>query len=121
MLAFLIDEDLPRSTARELIKAGYRAFDVRDVGLRGKGDNEIFSYCQANKMVLISADLDFANIIRFPINSHGGIIVLRFPNEISNDMANKELLASLNNLKEAEICGRLIIVEPGKTRLHKYA
>ncbi|MEW6276135.1 MAG: DUF5615 family PIN-like protein [Bacillota bacterium] len=32
-LKFLIDEDLPRSTAKALTAAGYDACDVRDIGL----------------------------------------------------------------------------------------
>ena len=30
MVTFLIDEDMPRSTVKELIKVGYQALDVRD-------------------------------------------------------------------------------------------
>ncbi|HLP46239.1 MAG TPA: DUF5615 family PIN-like protein [Candidatus Kapabacteria bacterium] len=41
MLKFLIDEDLPRSTARLLREMGFVALDVRDCGLRGKTEGEI--------------------------------------------------------------------------------
>jgi len=40
-LRFLTDEDVPRSTARILREAGFDATDVRDVGLRGKSDEEV--------------------------------------------------------------------------------
>ncbi|MBC7348173.1 MAG: DUF5615 family PIN-like protein [Clostridia bacterium] len=40
---FLVDEDLPRSTARALSAAGYSVLDVRDVGLRGAKDTEVGS------------------------------------------------------------------------------
>jgi len=36
MIRFLIDEDLPRSTAKLLREAGFESFDVRDVGLKGR-------------------------------------------------------------------------------------
>ncbi|WP_334111040.1 DUF5615 family PIN-like protein [Thermodesulfitimonas autotrophica] len=39
-LRFLVDEDLPRSTAKALSAAGDEALDVRDVGLRGAKDRE---------------------------------------------------------------------------------
>ena len=42
-IKFLIDEDMPRSTARELRNSGYAAYDVRDVGLRGHSDSEVFN------------------------------------------------------------------------------
>jgi len=35
---FLVDEDLPRSLARELRQAGIDAVDARDAGLRGHPD-----------------------------------------------------------------------------------
>jgi predicted nuclease of predicted toxin-antitoxin system len=42
-LRFLTDEDVPRSTARVLRDAGFDVVDVRDVGLRGKSDQEVFA------------------------------------------------------------------------------
>ena len=45
-LRFITDEDVPRSTARVLRDAGFDAVDVRDVGLRGKSDAEIFAYAR---------------------------------------------------------------------------
>jgi len=44
MLRFLVDEDMPRSTAVALRTAGYTADDVRDVGLRGQRDADIFAH-----------------------------------------------------------------------------
>jgi len=38
MLKFVIDEDMPRSTARVLKANNFDALDVRDYGLRGKDD-----------------------------------------------------------------------------------
>ena len=40
-LKFLVDEDLPRSTAPKPREIGFEAFDVRDCGLRGKSDEEV--------------------------------------------------------------------------------
>jgi len=118
MAVFLIDEDIPRSTVKELIKAGYQTMDVRDIGLRGQSDDEIFAYAQKQKAILLSADLGFANTVRFPIGSHNGIIILRFPNEISTGVLNQELLKSLSELKNEDIYGNLVIIEPGRVRVH---
>ncbi|MCQ3935583.1 MAG: hypothetical protein DPW18_00915 [Chloroflexi bacterium] len=41
-LRFITDEDVPRSTARILRDASFDAVDVRDIGLRGKSDAEVF-------------------------------------------------------------------------------
>lgn len=41
MLKFLIDEDIPRSTAKVLRDRGYKVLDVRDCRLRGEADEEL--------------------------------------------------------------------------------
>lgn len=42
MPKILVDEDLPRSTAQLLRSLGVDACDVRDVGLKGTPDAEVF-------------------------------------------------------------------------------
>lgn len=119
MATFVVDEDMPRSTAKELIKSGHKAMDVRDVGLRGESDESMFEYAQKHKAILLSEDLGFANTVKFPIGCHSGIIVMRFPSQISTQRLNQELLKSLSGFKEEEIYGKLIIIEPGRTRVHR--
>lgn len=41
MLRFVIDEDMPRSTAAALVEEGYYVKDIRDHGYRGSSDEEI--------------------------------------------------------------------------------
>jgi len=82
--AFLVDEDLPRSTAVSLREVGHDAVDVRDVGLRGHRDDEVFAFAQNQRRVLIAADLRFARLLRFPLGSHYGIIVLRPPSDLAS-------------------------------------
>jgi len=116
---FLIDEDLSRSMARELNAAGYFAEDVRDVGLRGHSDDEVYQYAQANGAILVTADLGFANILQFPVGTNKGIILLRIPNEISINIVNLKLLNALAVLNEKDIVGNLIIVDMNKIRVRK--
>jgi predicted nuclease of predicted toxin-antitoxin system len=51
MLTFLIDEDIPRSTAKALRDRGYKVLDVRDYGLRGEADEEVFKFDQKEKLL----------------------------------------------------------------------
>jgi len=44
MLKFLIDENMPRSTARLLRELGYEVQDIRDCGLRGAEDEAIYEF-----------------------------------------------------------------------------
>lgn len=117
MWTFLVDEDLPRSTAVALRRAGHRASDVRDVGLRGRSDREVFAFAQAQGAVLVSADKGFANVLAFPPGTHNGLIVVRVPNELPTRLLNEELLRSLADLAGEDLKGVLVIVEVGRTRL----
>lgn len=117
MAAFLVDEDMPRSTARTLREAGYAADDVRDVGLRGHSDADVFAYAQEHSRTIVTADLGFASLLTYPLGSHSGIVVLRIPNDVSIAALNDELLGALDGLRDVELRGALIIVELGRIRL----
>jgi predicted nuclease of predicted toxin-antitoxin system len=116
---FLIDEDMPRSTARVLRDAGYEATDVRDIGLMGHKDPVIFARAQAMDATLVTADREFANLLLFPLGSHAGIIVTRTPNRMSIQQLHEMLLAALENLRGHDLHGTLVVVEPGRTRLRQ--
>lgn len=119
MLKFVIDEDMPRSTANVLKSKGYEALDVRDCGLRGKNDEEVFKFAQKEKAVILTGDLGFGNLLHFPVGSHSGIVIAHFPNEISTEELNNQIIKAFDNLNEADFNGSLIIIEPGKIRIRK--
>jgi predicted nuclease of predicted toxin-antitoxin system len=119
MPKFLIDEDMPRSTAKILKSNGFEAFDVRDYGLRGKNDEEVFKFAQINKAVLLTGDLGFGNLLHFPVGTHSGIFIAHFPNEISSRELNDQIIKAVISLKEDEFYGNLIILEPGKLRIRR--
>jgi len=117
--SFVVDEDMPRSTAVALKQAGFSAVDVRDVGLQGRPDAAVFAYAQTANSVIITADLGFASIVNFPPTSHNGIIVVRVPNSYSSESTNAEILRVLKELDGEELGATVVVVEPGRTRLHR--
>lgn len=119
MPKFVVDEDMPRSTARILRNKGYEALDVRDCGLRGENDDEVFAFAQRSGAVLITGDMGFANIMHFPAGSHGGIVVAHYPNELSPAGINSQISDAFNNLTDSDFKGNLIILEPGKMRIRR--
>jgi len=119
MPKFVIDEDMPRSTFKALEGLGYVALDIRDHGLRGAEDDRIYRFSQENQAVLITGDLGFGNLLHFPIGSHFGIIIVRFPNEMNTKESNRHLIERLSELTEDDYKGNLIIIEPGKMRIRR--
>lgn len=121
MARFLVDEDLARSVTRALATAGYDVCDVRDVGLRGHADEHVFAFAVAQRRVLLTADLGFANLLAFPLGSHAGILVARFPNELAAHELANALVTTLALLSDEELEGSLVIVEPHRLRLRRSA
>jgi predicted nuclease of predicted toxin-antitoxin system len=119
MARFVIDEDMPHSTGVALAQEGYEVKDVRDHGYRGSGDEEIYRFAQEEKAILLTGDLGFGNILGFPLGQHFGIVVARFPTEMSPVEINREIVASLRDLRENDFKGNLIILEPGRIRIRR--
>ena len=119
MLKFLIDEDIPRSTAKVLTDRGYKVLDVRDCNLRGEVDEEVFRFAQKEKAILLTGDLGFGNLLRFPVGKHSGVVIARFPNEISASQLNNQIIKAFDTLAEKDFDKNLIILEPGKIRIRR--
>jgi|DewCreStandDraft_4_1066084.scaffolds.fasta_scaffold222814_2 predicted nuclease of predicted toxin-antitoxin system len=119
MPRFLVDEDVPRSTARVLRANGYDALDVRDAGLRGCTDREVFERAQDEGRVLVTCDLGFSNLLRFPLSAHAGIVVIRIPDQVSVATLNLQLLRALSTLGEEPLDRTLVIVEMGHIRVRR--
>jgi len=68
---FLLDADMPRSSAIALRDHDYDAEDVRDIGLQAAKDIEIIEYSLRNERIIITRDTDFGETLRYR-----GILVL---------------------------------------------
>lgn len=119
MLKFIVDEDMPRSTSKMLETNGYEAFDVRDCGLKGKSDLEIYDFAQKEKAVILTGDMGFGNILQFNLGSHFGIVVAHFPNEVSVNELNRQIIDAFKTLAGSDFAGNLIVLEPGRIRIRR--
>lgn len=117
MLRFLIDENMPRSTARLLEHAGYIARDVRDIGYNATPDSEIFQFAQSIGAAIITRDIGFGSILDYPLGTHAGIVVLRIPTHITTNQLNSMLLGTIEDFADDISAGSLVIIESGRTRI----
>lgn len=115
----VIDEDLHRSFGKVISSLGFSPLDVRDYSLRGAADEAVFLFSQKHKAVLFSADLGFASALIYQAKRHCGIVILRYPNELSTDAINEDVRILLSKLALDDYPGNLLILSPGKLRIRR--
>ena len=64
-MKFLLDANMPRSALAALRAFGHSVEHVRDIGL-GDADERVAASTNAATAALVSRDLDFADVRRFP-------------------------------------------------------
>ena len=80
-MQFKIDENLPADAASALTGAGHDAVSIHDQKMTGSTDTQIASVCKHERRILLTLDLDFADIRTFPPADHPGMIVMRLRNQ----------------------------------------
>jgi len=116
---FVVDDNMPRTTASVLRDAGYEAINVRDVGLRGADDEDVFAFAQSRQAALIMADRDFSSVLTFRPGTHAGIIFVRIPSKVPNEVVNREVVRAIVELGNEELSGAHVVVEVGRTRVRR--
>jgi predicted nuclease of predicted toxin-antitoxin system len=110
-----LDENLDVRLATLLADAGHDAATVRQEGLCGARDEQVFEAARTEDRALITLDLDFANPIRFPAAGSAGVIVIRTPRPLLS-LIEATLRQALPRLSSEAVKGKLWIVEPGRIR-----
>lgn len=113
----VIDEDLPRSFASVLVGCGFTVFDVRNCGLRGFSDDAILEFALEKHAVLFTADIGFVNRVAARLVSHYGVVLLRYPNELSTMTINRDVSALFSKLSLSDFTGNVLVVSPGQLRI----
>jgi predicted nuclease of predicted toxin-antitoxin system len=113
---FLLDANLPRAAVQAVVDAGHEAVSVHDGALRSASDEVVFAHALATSAVLVTRDLDFSSVLRFPPAGSVGIVVLRLPEDSkASDIADVITRFLLSGLVR-HLPGRLAVVEPDRVR-----
>lgn len=115
-MKFKTDENLPTEVAELLRQHGYDAMTVIEQQMSGEMDPVIARVCQAERRVLITLDLDFADIRSYPPEDHAGIIVLR-PRSRTIPAIERLAQKLIRVLEDASVVGQLWIVDESHVRI----
>ncbi|MBI4434523.1 DUF5615 family PIN-like protein [Candidatus Uhrbacteria bacterium] len=115
----LLDEDIPQAFAEVFARASFEVLDVHQLRLRGAVDAVIFRAAQRHHAILVTGDLGFADIRRFPPRSCAGIIVIRFPNTLTIAVRCRELRRLLRRSTPQQFHRTLTIIAPNLLRFRR--
>ena len=76
-MLFKLDENLPGALARLFAEAGHDAVTVAEQEMAGASDPRIASVCRDEGRVLVTLDMDFADIRNYPPQDYPGLVVFR--------------------------------------------
>ena len=115
---FLADECVFTQTVRLLENWGYEIVRVQDLGMTGASDSEIFRKAVSLQIPLVTNDKGFADLRRYPLSDHYGIIVLKMVPKLEHiDKVHNTLRLMLS--REREFKNRLFIIDSRKYRIRK--
>ncbi|MGH3144834.1 MAG: DUF5615 family PIN-like protein [Rubrobacter sp.] len=115
-MKFKVDENLPVELTEELRGAGHEAVTVAEQQLVGSSDLDLSEVCRSEDRVLVTLDLDFADIRTYPPEDYPGIIVLRLVRQDKFYVLDvfRRLLKVIGR---EPLDGRLWIVEENRIRI----
>lgn len=118
-MKFKLDENFGTRTQELLQKAGHDVQTVRGEELQGSSDQELYKVCCSEKRCLVTLDLDFSNVTRFPPDSAHGIVVIRVPRNPSIDLLKQLVRQLIESVNQMSVEKKLWIVEVGRIRVHQ--
>lgn len=114
-----LDENMPMALAIRLRDEGYDVSTVPLENLSGANDPTVIKHAIEENRILMTFDTDSADIRKFPLGTHAGVIVFRFNDQRWNALKEpvERLIRSglLINLK-----GSLAIVDEKRIRFRRY-
>lgn len=115
---FKLDENIPADVAAHLRSIGHDAETVLEEDLGGAVDENLIEVSRSESRILVTLDLDFADIRLYPPASNEGVWVLRPRSQsIRNILAL--VIGAISLLEVEEVQHRLWIIEPGRVRIHE--
>jgi predicted nuclease of predicted toxin-antitoxin system len=113
---FKIDENLPIEFADLLIRVGHQAMTVYEQHLEGNSDQVIIDTCTKEGYILVTLDLDFADIRAYPPTQYPGLMVFRVVHQDKRHLM-EVFQRAIPVLMQEPIEGRLWIIEETRVRI----
>lgn len=113
-----LDENLSRHLKPLLVERGHEVSTAGEEGLLGKLDVEVGAAAKADERMVLTLDLDFADLRKFPPGMHPGVILFR-PRSMGPLAVNRFVLKFVQEVDLARLSRCLAVVEPGRVRVRR--
>ena len=110
MIKFLADENIPPALVSVLRTKGYDIGDIKEKKLFGLSDEEVVKLAGRESRIILTCDKDFANLIKFPLRTHKGVILLRFSNLSPLNIIQRFIPLLETKIKD-RLTGSLVIIK----------
>lgn len=118
-MKFKLDENFGNRTQELFCAAGHDVETVRSQKLQGCSDRHIYEVCCAEQRCLVTLDLDFTDVTRYPPISASGIVVIRVSQSLTLTLLEQLVRQFLQALTQMPVEKKLWIVEIGRIRIHQ--
>ncbi|OPX98172.1 MAG: hypothetical protein A4E58_00989 [Syntrophorhabdus sp. PtaB.Bin006] len=111
-----LDENLSRHLKPILSGLGHDVLTAADENLLSRPDTEVASACLKEGRMLLTLDVEFADLRKYPPGAHPGIILFRAPSfgPLTVNRFIADFVRSVN-LKELTAC--VAVVDPDRVRV----
>lgn len=113
-----LDENLSWHLKAILQSCGHDADTAADEGLLSKSDVEIGDAAKGAGRMLLTLDLDFGDLRKFPPGSHPGIVLFR-PRSLGPLTVNAFIEEFVRGSNLQDLVGCLAVVEPLRVRIRR--
>lgn len=113
-----LDENLSRHLKPLLIARGHDTLTAADENLLSQPDTEIARAAAAEQRILLTLDVQFADLRRHPPGSHPGIVLFR-PSSLGPLSVNAFIADFVATADLRSLAGCVAIVEPGRVRVRR--
>ena len=118
-MKFKLDENFGVRTQKIFLPHDHDVLTVREQQLQGCADQTMYDVCRSERRCLVTLDLDFADVLRFPPQQAHGIVVIRVPQNPTLLLVEQLIRQFLKALETMTIDKKLWIVEIGRIRIHQ--
>jgi predicted nuclease of predicted toxin-antitoxin system len=113
-----LDENLSRHLKPVLIALGHDVLTVADEGLLSRPDIEVGACAAREGRMLLTLDVEFADLRKYPPGSHPGILLFR-PASLGPLSVNRFVERFIRSTELSVLCGCVAVVEPQGIRVRQ--